>query len=126
MDFQPPVAEPLPDTPLALVENATAGVGDIWERFQKLTAEIFEKGLIANKTEEELIQMTAHLVLMILAERAFNMTPDVMNPYFAIKERIIAEKKKNEPQTPTAAIVENPKMTLKTKTLNWLLRRKVA
>lgn len=29
MDFQPTVAEPLPDTPPALVENATAGVGDI-------------------------------------------------------------------------------------------------
>lgn len=127
MDFQPPTAtEPLPEAPPAIVEHATAGINDIGKRFQELTAEIFEKWLIADKSEEELIQMTAQLVLMILAERAFNMTPDIMDPYFAIKERIIAEKKKKEPEIPVAETIETQKTSRGAKIINWLLRRKIA
>ncbi|MCB9806880.1 hypothetical protein H6768_03205 [Candidatus Peribacteria bacterium] len=72
------------------------------------------------------MQMTAHVVLIILAERAFNMTPDVMNPYFQIKERIGKEKNKDKPQTLAAGTVENPKITFRTRAINWILRRKVA
>lgn len=70
--------------------------------------------------------MTAHLVLAILFERAFNMTPDIMNPYFAIKERIITEKKKKEPEIPVVETIENQKTSRRAKIINWLLRRKIA
>lgn len=70
--------------------------------------------------------MTAQLVLMILAERAFNMTPDIMDPYFAIKERIIAEKKKKEPEIPVTETIETQKTSRGAKIINWLLRRKIA
>lgn len=63
----------------------TEGIGT---RFQELTAEIFENSLMAGKSEEELKQMTASLVLQILSERWYKMDDEVMDPYFQLTGKI--------------------------------------
>lgn len=80
-------SESQPVTTLKLDET-TPVIEDIGTRFQQLASEIFEKGLMARKSEEELKQMTASLVLQILSERWYKMDDEIMNPYFQLTEKI--------------------------------------
>jgi hypothetical protein len=82
MIFQPSVIETDPETPLVIVEVKTQET-DIGKIFQKRVAEVFESGEIAGKTEEEIIQITAKLLIDILTEyNDFDMNKGFMPTYF--------------------------------------------
>ncbi len=104
-----PPEQYLPPDPPAIVEaHITANTPeDIGRRFQELAAKIFDEGLIANKTEEELMEITANLVIAILAEQQYVMSAELMLQYYGMRERIADEKwrgrnssKKISPMTP--------------------------
>lgn len=128
----PPIDTTLPEAPVAMVQSVAKEKWedkkpDIAERFQELIAEIFEQGLIADKTEDELMEITARLVVAILEEQSWNMTPDVMNPYYALKERIKTEKNLLKPKPIT---IDTPKPSIGMKKLMtiamiaWVMRTK--
>jgi|GEM_PF-2644915 len=115
MDSPPPPTNTLPETPPGIIKEAHAlSQRSIQDRFQELTAEIFVKDFIDHKTEKELLEMTAKLVIAILMEQSFKMTPEVMNEYHRIKERILSEKRK---KIPTASPAHNSTMMIPRK---WL------
>lgn len=104
-----PPEQYLPPDPPAIVEAYIKAntPEDIGRRFQELATKIFDGGLIANKTEQELMEITANLVIAILAEQQYMMSAELMFHYYGIRERIVDEKwrernssKKISPMTP--------------------------
>jgi hypothetical protein len=88
LSIQPP--HQLPETPPAIIKSAEATEprDDMVQKFFDSAARAFEEGQLAGKSEDEIIELTAGLVIQILVAQNLRIDDNLMQAFYKQKAAI--------------------------------------